>query len=121
MIDRTSKILLAAVAVDLWGIARRLGPLHAMTDALTGAVFIIDVIGEPQPFAEARKLFPKEYETLIHADSRGQDALHRCYRNILRDTYEFSLSTIILEGIRLFGQRLCSIVSRGASYLNNAL
>src|ERR1017187_8202817 len=94
MIDRTSKILLAAVAVDLWGIARRLGPLHAMRDALTGAVFIIDVIGEPQPFAEA-------YETLIRADSRGQDALHRSYRNILRDTYEFSLSTVILEGIQI--------------------
>ena len=40
-----------------------------MRDALTGAVFIIDVIGEPEPFAEARKLFAKEYETLIHANS----------------------------------------------------
>src|SRR5215471_16775015 len=80
----------------------------------------IEVIGDPQPFAEARRFFPKDFET-IHADSRGQDALHPSYRNILRDTYEFSLSTIILEGVRLFGQSLCSIVPRRASYLNNAL
>jgi hypothetical protein len=30
-----------------------------MKDGLTEAGFIIDLIGEPQPFAEARKLFPK--------------------------------------------------------------
>jgi SAM-dependent methyltransferase len=39
-------------------------PLHAMTDALTGAGFSIDGIGEPQPLAEARELFPEDYETL---------------------------------------------------------
>jgi SAM-dependent methyltransferase len=39
-------------------------PLHAMTDALARAGFIIDGIGEPQPLAEARELFPEDYETL---------------------------------------------------------
>jgi hypothetical protein len=35
-----------------------------MTDALTGAGFIIDVVSEPQPLAETRELFPEDYETL---------------------------------------------------------
>jgi len=39
-------------------------PLHAMTDAITGAGFVIDEIGEPQPLAQTRDLFPEDYETL---------------------------------------------------------
>ena len=39
-------------------------PLHAMTDAFTEAGFRISVIGEPHPTAEARELFPDDFELL---------------------------------------------------------
>jgi len=39
-------------------------PLHAMTDALTAAGFIIDVVSEPRPLPEARERFPADYKLL---------------------------------------------------------
>lgn len=39
-------------------------PLHAMTDAFTGAGFRINVIGEPPPVAAAYDLFPDEFRGL---------------------------------------------------------
>lgn len=39
-------------------------PLHAMTDALTAAGFVIDTVSEPQPLPEVRHLFPDVYEAL---------------------------------------------------------
>ena len=39
-------------------------PLHAMTDAFTGAGFRISIISEPPPVSAARELFPKEFRLL---------------------------------------------------------
>jgi len=39
-------------------------PLHAMTDAFTGAGFCISLISEPQPDPAARELFPDEFEAM---------------------------------------------------------
>jgi len=39
-------------------------PLHAMTDAFTGAGFRISVISEPQPVPAARELFPDQFPAL---------------------------------------------------------
>jgi len=39
-------------------------PLHAMTDAFTGAGFRIDVISEPPPAPGAREMFPEEFREL---------------------------------------------------------
>ena len=39
-------------------------PLHAMTDAFTGAGFRISVISEPQPAPAARELFPDQFPAL---------------------------------------------------------
>jgi len=54
-------------------------PLHAMTDAFTGAGFRISAISEPPPVLTARELFPEEFSMLatrpgflffsLHADS----------------------------------------------------
>src|SRR6185437_10788764 len=52
---------------------------------------------------------------------RGQSADHRPYRNILRDSFNFGLGTIGVEGAPLSGQPLSSPVSRGARRLNRAL
>ena len=55
-------------------------PLHAMTDAFTGAGFRISVVSEPQPVPAARELFPDQFPALttnpnflffvLHADSK---------------------------------------------------
>ena len=45
-------------------------PLHAMTDAFTGAGFGIDVISEPQPVPAARDLFPPADVTLFSTQPR---------------------------------------------------
>jgi SAM-dependent methyltransferase len=39
-------------------------PLHAMTDAFTGAGFRISVISEPQPVPAAREIFPDQFPLL---------------------------------------------------------
>jgi SAM-dependent methyltransferase len=39
-------------------------PLHAMTDAFTGAGFRISVVSEPQPVPAARELFPDQFPAL---------------------------------------------------------
>lgn len=39
-------------------------PLHAMTDAFTGAGFRLCVISEPQPDPAARELFPEDFQGL---------------------------------------------------------
>nr|WP_236572267.1 class I SAM-dependent methyltransferase [Nocardiopsis sp. FR4] len=39
-------------------------PLHAMTDAFTGAGFRLSVISEPQPDPAARELFPDDFQSL---------------------------------------------------------
>jgi ubiquinone/menaquinone biosynthesis C-methylase UbiE len=39
-------------------------PLHAMTEALSAAGFIIDVVSEPRPLPEARERFPADYKLL---------------------------------------------------------
>jgi ubiquinone/menaquinone biosynthesis C-methylase UbiE len=39
-------------------------PLHAMTDAFTGAGFRISVVSEPQPVPAARELFPDQFLAL---------------------------------------------------------
>ncbi len=48
-----------AAAMRFW---RR--PLHAMTDAFTGAGFALVRISEPQPDAAARELFPEDFHAL---------------------------------------------------------
>jgi ubiquinone/menaquinone biosynthesis C-methylase UbiE len=40
-------------------------PLSAMTEAFTAAGFRIETIAEPKPLAEARELFPADYQTLM--------------------------------------------------------
>lgn len=39
-------------------------PLHAMTEALSAAGFIIDIVSEPRPLPEARDRFPADYKLL---------------------------------------------------------
>jgi hypothetical protein len=39
-------------------------PLHAMSDAFTGAGFRISVVSEPQPVPAARELFPDQFPAL---------------------------------------------------------
>jgi ubiquinone/menaquinone biosynthesis C-methylase UbiE len=39
-------------------------PLHAMTEALSAAGFVIDTISEPLPLQTARERFPREYKLL---------------------------------------------------------
>jgi SAM-dependent methyltransferase len=39
-------------------------PLHAMTDAFTGADFRISVVSEPQPVPAAREMFPDQFPAL---------------------------------------------------------
>ena len=39
-------------------------PLHAMTDAFTGAGFRISVVSEPQPVPAARELFPDRFPAI---------------------------------------------------------
>jgi ubiquinone/menaquinone biosynthesis C-methylase UbiE len=41
-------------------------PLHAMTDAFTGAGFRISVVSEPQPVPAARELFPDQFPALTN-------------------------------------------------------
>lgn len=48
-----------SVPMELW---RR--PLHAMTDAFTGAGFRLRIISEPQPEPAARELFPDGFQDL---------------------------------------------------------
>ena len=37
-------------------------PLHAMTEALSAAGFIMDIVSEPRPLPEARERFPANYQ-----------------------------------------------------------
>jgi ubiquinone/menaquinone biosynthesis C-methylase UbiE len=52
-------------------------PLHAMTEALSAAGFIIDVISEPRPLPEARERFPADYQRLSTQPQFLFFAVHR--------------------------------------------
>ncbi len=52
-------------------------PLHAMTEALSAAGFIIDVISEPRPLPEARERFPADYQLLSTQPQFLFFAVHR--------------------------------------------
>lgn len=39
-------------------------PLHAITDAITGAGFQLDVVSEPRPLPDVERLFPADWTTL---------------------------------------------------------
>jgi SAM-dependent methyltransferase len=52
-------------------------PLHAMTEAITAAGFIIDTVSEPQPLPEARERFPADYQRLSTQPQFLFFAVHR--------------------------------------------